>query len=289
MYKSHCDTILPGDNVIVGLGDSFTQGMGTYPLETWASIEKHNPTVYNIAGQHFVEEQGKGNWVRQLVDNHLPNYKVWNCGMNGGGNRSTIHEFFMHPLPEGVNNVIVILMCTAIERYDFLKKDNETTGMNWHQKWQTIFPCISDRGDIGRMDKEYFMQIWRPRTDAFEFLFNVHNIQHYCQAKGYKFLFASAFDNRISREGIKSYLEDRPEFVDMINWDNQIKTDPYWSVLDMVNQLENPPWNLQEIFDYCRQLTMPTKYLAPCGHWNYNGATFVADFIHKELLKREYV
>ena len=39
MYQhTHCDEILPGDNVIVGLGDSFTQGVGTYDLETWASI-----------------------------------------------------------------------------------------------------------------------------------------------------------------------------------------------------------------------------------------------------------
>ena len=68
MYKSHCDIINPGDNVIIGLGDSFTQGIGAYSLETWKSMTPP-ASLYNIAGQFFVEEQGKNNWIVHQMHN----------------------------------------------------------------------------------------------------------------------------------------------------------------------------------------------------------------------------
>ena len=77
MYRTHCDEIIVGDNVIIGLGDSFTQGVGAYSINTWESIPE-NPSVYNISGQKFIEEQGANNWVRQIRDSFLPNYKVFN-------------------------------------------------------------------------------------------------------------------------------------------------------------------------------------------------------------------
>ena len=91
--RSHVDTIQSGDNVIIGLGDSFTQGVGAYSLKTWASVNAP-ASLYNISGQHFTDEQGENNWVRQLVRNFLPNYKTMSLGVNGAGNKRTLFKPF---------------------------------------------------------------------------------------------------------------------------------------------------------------------------------------------------
>ncbi len=288
MYKTHSDEILPGDNVIIGLGDSFTQGIGTYSLETWASMPE-KPSMFNISGQLFLEEQGQGSYVRQLVKNHLPNYKTFNLGINGAGNRAAVKELYLNPLPKQIGNVVVILMCSGIERYDFLKKDDESAGINWHQKWQTIFPCITDRGTISQVDRAYFERIYRSRNDAIELLMNIKDAENFCKAHGYKFVFASAFDRLVNKKSLVEQLENKAYLIDMVDWSNFISTEPYYAFIDMVNQLENKPMSMSEIHQHYYDKTMPTKYITPCSHWSYEGAAYVANFIHKELVKRELV
>ena len=290
MYpETHCDIINPGDNVIVGLGDSFTQGVGNYPLEIWKSIPKDH-SVYNISGQHFIEEQGKNNWVRQLCNNHLPGYKTYNLGVNGGGNRATIRELYMNPLPKNLGKVTVILMCTGIERYDFLKKKDEYTGKNWHQKWQTIFPTISDRGPISQLEKNYFELIWSSRNDALEFLFNIRDIQNYCDANGFNFMFASAFDNSINKSQVLKNLGDKGQFIDIADWSKYVDLSPYQSFCDMLNQMEgNPRMSMHQIMESRHKTAVPSKYITPCSHWSIDGAKAVAEHLYKVMLERNYV
>lgn len=288
MLPTHCDNILPGDNVILGLGDSFTQGVGAYSLETWQSIPK-DPSTYNISGTHFLDEQSKNNWVKQLA-NKL-NYKTFNLGVNGGGNRATIREMFLNPLPKTVGNVIVILLATGIERYDLFKQSDETAGINWHQKWQTIWPNPqSDRGSISKLEKEYFKEIWSPRNDAVEFLFNINDAKNFCQARGYKFLFSTVFDERINKDNMKIDLGKRADLIDLIDWNDFISPAPYKSLMDMLNQLETGKYkSMHDIFSVGRTLSVPTKYITPCAHWSIQGHTDVADFLYQELQKRNLV
>lgn len=285
MYKTHCDDIEEGDNVIVGLGDSFTQGIGAYCDETWASMP--NPASYNLSGQHFIEEQGANNYIRQLKNQHLTNYKVFNLGINGGGNRAAVRELYLNPLPEKLGNVIVILMATGIERFDFLKKNDDTAGSNWHQKWQTIFPAISNRGPISALETMYYEQIWSPRSDALEFLFNVKDAENFCALKGYKFLFASAFDSAINRASMIKNLNDKSKYIDIINWNNFIDIPSRKSFMDMINQLEHPPRSMFDILSFCQKLKMPTKYVTPCGHWSIEGNKKVASYVYNELVNRK--
>ena len=287
MYKNHCDEIKAGDNVIIGLGDSFTQGVGAYSTETWASIPS-NPAVYNISGQHFLEEQAKNNWVRQLCTYNLPDYKVWNLGMNGGGNRSTVRELYLNPLPQNLGNVIVVLMATGIERYDFLKQSDATAGVNWHQKWQTVFPSYNPgRGPIADLDKAYLEHIWSPRTDALEFLFTVSEAQNFCKAHNYKFLFAGAFDDHVNREMILRDLDDKKEYIDIINWNNCINIPNRKTFMDMINQLEGHKYeSMHEIHMRQAKMTMPSKYITPCAHWSVEGNRVVANYLFEEFKKR---
>ena len=290
MYNAtHCDVINPGDNVIVGLGDSFTQGVGAYDHSTWLSISDKTPSQYNVSGQFFIEEQGKNNWVRQIRDKFLPDYKIYNCGMNGGGNRSTIKEFVLYPLPANVKNVVVVLLCTGLERYDLLKQSDKTAGAYWHQKWQTIWPIIDgNRGDISRLEGEYTNQIWSRQNDAFEFLFNIKDIENLCRANGYKFMFVPAFDNFISRIELVEDLDPKSEFIDIINWDNFIDL-PDTSLMAWLSSLEDGPRNIHDIFQKMAKATMPSKYITPCAHWTIEGQFKVAELLFNEMKKRGHV
>lgn len=287
MYpKTHCDVIMENDNVIVGLGDSFTQGIGAYDIETWKSMPAR-PSVYNLNGSHFLEEQGKNNWVQQLRNNFFPDYKVYNLGVNGGGNRATIRELYLNPLPTNLGNVIVILMATGVERYDLLKKSDFTARENWHQKWQTIWPVNSDRGPISRLEKEYFEQIWSPRNDALEFLFNVRDAQNYCRSNGFKFLFCSAFDASIGKQEMITNLGDKSNYISIADWDDFVDLNPYTSFIDMLNQLEgNGKKTMFEIFQHRADTLVPSKYITPCSHWSIDGCKKVAEYLHTVITDR---
>jgi len=286
VYKTHCDQVNPGDNVIIGLGDSFTQGIGAYSLDTWKSIP-HDPARFNISGQHFLDEQAANNWVRQLQKSFLPDYKVINLGVNGAGNRATIREMYLNPLPDNLGNVIVILMATAIERYDFLKQSDETAGIDWHYKWQTIFPTISDRGAISRLEKEYVEQIHSMRNDALQFLFNICEAKNFCRARGYKFLFGSAFDMQINRNNLMRDLKEKGKYIDIVDWNDFITIKDRYSFMDMVDQLEGNRSNtIHDIFKRNANAKMPSKYITPCSHWTIEGQFKVAEYLYNELSSR---
>lgn len=285
--KSHIDTILPGDNVIIGLGDSFTQGMGAYSLETWASM-KPNPSTYNISGQMFVDEQGKNNWVKQLRDNFFPSYKVFNLGVNGAGNRAAVKELHLNPLPKNLGNVIVILMSTSINRFDFLKSETITSGPENHQKWQTMWPVLSDRGPISNMEREYCNWLWSERTGSLEFLLNVAEAQTFCLANGYKFFFASAFDPLINRLFLERELRDYSNLIDIVNWNNFLCPQGFDHFMDYICSMENNP-KFSKFIDgnsYFGSLEMPLKYITPCSHWTIEGNHEVAKKIY-ELIKNK--
>ncbi len=286
LNRTHCDLIERGDSVVVGLGDSFTQGTGAYSLETWQSIPSTaNPATYNINGEYFIEESGANNWVRQLA-NRL-GYKTWNCGVNGSGNRASFRELVMNPLPNDTKNVVVILMSTGIERYDFLKQKIHNTGENWHYKWQTVFPTISDRGEISKLENEYYKQIYSPKSTALEFLFTVSDIQNYCIARNYKFMLCSAFDSLVDRKKIINELDDRPNYIDIVDWNSVYHPDNCTTFTELLVKMEGHAYtNMYELQKRLSKMKIPSKYMTPCSHWSIEGHSIVAERLYLEMEQR---
>lgn len=291
--KTHIDKINPGDNVVIGLGDSFTQGVGAYSAETWLYIKDKNPGMHNISGQHFVNEQGENNWVRKLTKFFLPGYKTVSLGVNGAGNRAAIKELYLNPLPENLGNVIVILMATGIERYDFLKNDRTTSGPENHQKWKTIWPAAKAfRPGIGNLEQQYAKYVWSSETDAMELLLNLAEAQNFCKLNNYKFLFGSAFDDRINKQKLDKCLPaDSKSWLNLVDWNNYICPAKCDDFMHYIRKLENHP----EITDcyngnkYALTMTQPLKYITPCYHWTSNGSFAVAKEIFKILKVRNLV
>ena len=290
--RSHVDTILPGDNVIIGLGDSFTQGVGAYSLKTWASVNAP-ANLYNISGQHFIDEQGENNWVRQLVRNFLPNYKTMSLGVNGAGNRAAVKELYLNPLPKDIGNVIVVLMATGLERFDFLKNEKKTSGPENHQKWRTIWPSLSSpREGIGRLEEEYAKNVWSENTDIMEFILNVAEAQEFCRSRNYKFVVGSAFDFRNTKQWLEQKLgNDTHPWMQLVDWDNFISPPNSKDFMEYIIKLENHPKisNFYDGREYCSQLAMPLQYITPCYHWTIEGNYEVAKLLHSILKDKNLV
>jgi len=285
--KSHIDKIEPEDNVVIGLGDSFTQGVGAYSEETWKYIADKNPGLYNISGQHFIDEQGKNNWVKQLCKHFMPDYKCMSLGVNGAGNRAAVKELYLNPLPKNVGNVIVILMATGLERFDFLKKDKLTSGEENHQKWATIWPSLdSKRDNIAKLEKIYARQIWEEHVDVMEFMLTVAEASTFCRAHGYRFFFGSAFDDKINQTYFKKTLgEDYISFSHLIDWKQFLKPDRCTSYMEYIRKLENNA-NLQDFHtssEYMQKRKAPLKYITPCNHWTVKGSYNVAKQVKLNL------
>ena len=217
-------------------------------------------------------------------------YKVWNLGINGTGNRGTIKEMYLNPLPTKLGNVIVILMATALERFDFLKKNRVTCGQYNHSKWQTIWPVNSDRGLVSEMEKVYLAELYSPRVVATEFLLNVAEAQYFCKANNYKFMFASAFDSQIYKRGLIKDLDDDPAYINIINWDNLITPGGKRTYMDLLCLHENDTRfrTFQELVctDIVENLQSPLKYITPCGHWTIEGQALVASNLADEIKTR---
>lgn len=289
---THIEELLPGDNVIIGLGDSFTQGVGAYSLKTWERI-KAPATTYNISGQYFIEEQGKNNWVKQISTHFLPEYKSISLGVNGAGNRAAIKELYLNPLPKYLKNVVVILMATGIERFDFLKNEKITSGSHNHFKWRTIWPIInSSRPGIGKLEKEYAKNVWSSKVDVMEFILNVAEAQTFCKLNNYKFLFASAFSPDITEENFENILEeDKLPWIDLIDWGNNIRPEKHIDFMSYIIKMQSHP-KVPDFYtgqQFVSSLPMPLKYITPCNHWTIEGSFEVAKKIHQILKDRNIV
>jgi hypothetical protein len=286
--KSHVEQVNPGDNVIIGLGDSFTQGVGAYCNETWATFSKP-ASMHNITGQLHIDEQGKNNWVRQLRDNFYPDYKIMNLGVNGAGNRAAVKELYLNALPSNLGNVIVILMSTGIDRFDFIKNEIVTSGPENHQKWLTVWPVAnSSRGNTAKLEEAYFKTVWSRKTTSLEYLLNVADAQTFCQSKGYKFFFSSVFDKSVLKDELIKGLEHYSNLINIIDWENQLIAEGHNHIMNYICSLENHPKinDFQDSNAFISSLDMPLKYITPCSHWTPAGALEVAKLLHKLLVEK---
>ena len=80
--------------LIIGLGDSFTEGQGALSDKTWA---KYNHSTWE-RGQDLrkneVVEELENSWVYKICKNHFPQYTPINFGFRGKGNKNAFKNQF---------------------------------------------------------------------------------------------------------------------------------------------------------------------------------------------------
>jgi hypothetical protein len=179
-------------------------------------------------------------------------------------------------------------MSTGIDRFDFLKNDYKTSGKNNHQKWQTIWPIVGERGPISVIEKVYAELLHSFRVTTTEYLFSVADAQNFCRSRGYKFLFTSAFDTHINKKAMTNHLERNPEHIDIVDWNDYIEIgDGNITYMDLISKLENNPncQSFHQMHQYCSTLKMPLEYITPCAHWTIKGQGVVAENLYNQMIK----
>jgi hypothetical protein len=285
MHKHLLEHIDTKDNIIIGIGDSFTQGTGAYPVEIW---EKHTDNrFFNLDGCMYIEMQHQNSWPKVLAD--LLDFKVINLGIGGIGNRAAVKELYLsNPLKNHKGNVIVIFMMSGMNRLDFVRKDYDG---GKHLRWITLWPLIRDLNTpLGEIEKNYATHLYSEKFSAIETILSIVEAQNFCKLNGYKFVFGSAFDNMIGLESLKKLLGSDKHLLDLIDWTNFIKPAGFKTFMEMICSLEgDKKLTFYNFYEWCSKLNLPSKYLTPCVHWTIEGQRLVAVEIFNFLKENKYI
>ncbi len=292
MYKEHTPKISKGDKVIIGLGDSFTQGVGAYTDATW---KKHNNKIDVFTGDPgMIAEQYEGSWVSQLCENHFKGWIPVNMGHAGVGNRASVKQLYLNSTKIGLekaSEVIVVLMLSGMERFDFINKNYTSDN---HYSFQAMWPNPHDPGATnGQLWQAYADHLYSEEFIAVELILNILEAQTYCKAHGYKFVFASAFDTRANRHWLLKKLcglftvfeNDNKKLIDQVDWSNYVYPKGNDTFLQYLLKLEGQG----DLFrggwwHHYTNLPAPSEYITNCAHPTRKGHTVMANVI-SEFIK----
>jgi hypothetical protein len=105
------------NNVIVGLGCSWTQGEGGYPEEIWKQYNGKINLPMN-KGIHLIPIELENSWVNVLAKQK--DYYPINLGQRGIGNRAAARTLYLTNTDwSKIENGIVVFMLSGFERFDF--------------------------------------------------------------------------------------------------------------------------------------------------------------------------
>jgi hypothetical protein len=294
--------------ILIGLGDSFTQGQGACSIELW---EKYNWDLDNtseIDNYYLSKSFYENSWVNQLCKNHLTDYTPINLGMTGRGNRAAVKELYLHPelKMETAKEKIVIFMLTGMERFDFVHKE-----LNQHVHFKTMWPSNSNDGEERGLWKEYLNHVYSEKSAVIELLLNITEAQTWCKANNAKLILTSAFSTDYNNETFynkirgdkndsKNYLYDNVRYIEMlltsIEWDNYLRPGGYSCVTDYLCHLENRHdligvESSAKYYDYAYSNKKMSHggYITPCAHPSIKGHTEIAKTMYEFILKHDYL
>ena len=299
--------LTPNSKVIIGIGDSFTQGQGACGEDIW---EKYNWDMKNVpeSDERIVDTIFYENsWVNQLCRNHLTEYTPINLGRVGRGNRASVKQLSMHPAFkfENIKEKIVIFMLTGMERFDFVHKN-----LNQHVHFKTMWPSDSYDGDERGLWNEYLTQIYSDRSATIELILNIHEAQTWCKANNAKLILTSAFSTDYNNESFykkirgektkENYLYGNihylNELMTMVNWDSYLKPGGFSCVADMLCHLEGRDdligvESSAKYYDYAYSSKKMSKggFITPCAHPSVNGHKEIAKTIYDFIVKNDYL
>jgi hypothetical protein len=278
--------INPGDNIVIGLGDSFTQGVGSWSRETY---KEYNGFIDPLKiPKHLEIDMYEYSWVSQLCRNHLTNYKPINLGNMGKGNRASVKELYLNPQIDfnNANDVIVMLMLSGIERFDFINRE-----FNRHH-FIAMWPNPWDKNSTHKQLWEaYARDLWSEKFVCLEALLNIQEADMFCKANGWKFVVASAFDQRVTREHFITHCgSENTQLIDTIPWDKFLYPNGCKSFMELLLNYDGHPELVDGAFyEYYSKLPYPTELITNCMHPTREGYRIMADEIYKHCISRGYV
>ena len=192
--------------VVIGLGDSFTQGAGAVSDELWERCDWDVDKIKTCDTWDYEIAYYENSWVTKLCKNHLVNYIPINMGMIGRGNRAAVKELYLHPELEleKIQDKIVIFMMTGMERFDFVHKY-----FFEHIHFNTIWPVSNDKNEDGELWDAYGKHNYSERTSIIETLLAVAELKTWCKLNNAKLILTSAFRPDYNREYFLENIKSR--------------------------------------------------------------------------------
>jgi len=248
-----------GSKVIVGLGDSFTEGVGSWSMDTY---KEYNGWIDPLKiPKELIADMYEYSWPSQLCRNHMPEYIPVNWGVMGTGNRAAAKELYLNPGVKlsNASEVIVVYMLSGIERFDFINRDFPD-----RNHFYTMWPNPWDSNTTNKQLWEaYARDLWNEKFVCLEALLNIKEAEMFCKANGYKFLVANAFDVRVTRDRFIAEIGDiHTELIDSIPWDKFIYPEGCRSFMELLLRYDGRP-ELAEggFYGYYSKLDYPTEYI----------------------------
>lgn len=285
MFRKYQQPITSDDRVIIGIGDSYTQGVGAYSKETW---DRHNGKidVFDYSDELLVE-QYQNSWVNQLAIRL--GYKSVNLGHAGTGNRAAVKELYFYPdVLDNVKDAIVVYFLSGLERFDFINKDQ----MQEHHHFFAMWPNPWDKNASNKkLWEAYAESIHSEKFVALELMLNLLDAQTYCRSRGFRLIVAPAFDVRINRKWIVDMILNNPmqsdlkeDFVNQFDWSQFYVPEGYTTFMELLCDLEGDrllaPGGFYNRF--C-SLLYPSKYITNCAHPSLEGHTVIANEFYKAI------
>jgi hypothetical protein len=279
MYDIHIPAIDENSKLIIGLGDSFTQGVGSWDKQTY---KLYGGFIDPLKVPRNLEvEMYEYSWVSQLCTNHLPTFTPVNFGATGKGNRASVKELYLNPKVKigKAKKAILILMLSGIERFDFINK-----GFEEHHHFFAMWPNPWDKNTTHKQLWEaYARDIWSEKFVCLEALLNIREADMFAKANGWNFIVASAFDQRITRENfIDKIGKEHTELIDSIPWDKFLYPQGCKSFMQLLLRYDGREELADGAFyDYYSKLKEPTEYITNCMHPTREGYRIMAEELYK--------
>jgi hypothetical protein len=305
------DFIKPIDKnskIIIGLGDSFTEGLGACSEKLWKRCDwdLNNVTVDKL--KEYQISYYENSWVHKLAKNHMPDFIPINMGMAGRGNRAAVKELHLHPELNlsDAKEKIVVFMLSGYERFDFVNREYFE-----HIHFETMWPWKNQNVPQRLLWDAYSNHIWSDRVAIIEMILSISEAKLWCKANNAKFVLCSAFRNDYQRTNFinlilndcdcnkgrtPNYLLNREDhvekLVDIIDWENFLRPKRFSCMVDLLLHLEDREDlmggdNSQKFYDFSYSLEKlsPKGYISNCGHPSEKGQEAMAESIFEHINK----
>ena len=288
MLKQVTPKIGKHSKLIIGLGDSFTQGVGSWSRETY---KKYNGWIDPLKIPPDLEiDMYNYSWVSQLCTNHLPDYTPVNFGSMGRGNRAAIKELYLHPHIDldKADEVIVVYMLSGIERFDFINREFPD-----HHHFYTMWPNPwDDNATNKQLWGAYAKDLWSEKFVCLEAILNIKEAEMICKAKGWHLVVASAFDQRINKERFVTEIGKwNMDLIDSVPWDKFLYPKGCKSFMELLLHYDGQPPDMANggFYDHYSKLKEPTEYITNCMHPTREGYRIMAEEIFNFVKSKGYV
>jgi len=290
--------------ILIGLGDSFTQGQGACSIDLWEKYDWDINKMNLYENVDVLESNYKNSWVNKICENYLTDFTPINFGMLGRGNRAAANELYLHPELnlEMAKEKIVVFMLSGRERFDFVHKEYAE-----HVHFKTIWPSINDDNPEKDFFGGYLNYAHSDKSSVIELLLNISLVKNWCIVNNAKLVLTSGFENDINRisfiNKIKGISHDdntmyrEPKrvdgLVDIVDWDTFLYPNGNLCVTDLLLLLEKKEdlidltLSVDNFHKYSKSFDKMSNYgyITKCSHPSYKGHEILSENIYKHIIK----